>query len=270
MSRICVIIPMYGKAEYTRNCIEFTLRNAGIEFNGIDNHILVVDDGSPEPFEFKDERVLVLRLPENTGFTNAVNEGILWAGERYDYVHLLNNDTEPEPDFIKILLDLMEANPVIGIAGSARILDTETQHKIELYGADLIRGYQLCTDGNINEEVIYTYWIPLCSALIRFEMIRYIGLLDRRMKIWCSDNDYCIRANFNGYNVALAVKSKVKHKHAVTTDSIQRQRKHTPEDDQRILIEKMAGMQYAELMTKMPLDADQKTYGKIEFTVYQR
>jgi len=262
--KVCVIIPMYGKAEYTRTCIEYTKKNAGIE----DYDILVVDDGSPEPFRSED--AIVLRLPENKGFTAAANAGILWAGEMYDYVHLLNNDTEPEPSFLKLLLEVMEEQEVIGIAGSARILETDSQHKIELFGADLIRGFQVCTDGNIPEKIIYTYWVPLCSALIRVKMIREIGILDKRMKIWCSDNDYCIRANFNGWNVALVVDSKVKHKHAVTTDSIQKEKKYSPEDDQRILIQKMAGVQYAELMQKLPLDADQKTFGKLTFEVYQK
>jgi len=254
---------MYGKEEYTRKCIEYCRKNAGI-----DHHILVVDDGSETPYY--DPHTETLRIEENSGFTNAVNQGILHCSDHFDYIHLLNNDTEPEPDFLKILYDFMEANPVVGIAGSARILETNAPHCIELYGADLIRGFQVCTDGNISNEVIYTHWIPLCSALLRHEMIRYIGLLDRRMKIWCSDNDMCIRANFSGWNVALCVKSKVKHKHAVTTDSIQKERKYSPENDQRILIEKMAGMQYAELMKQLPLDAEQQVYGKLEFSTYKK
>lgn len=260
MKKICVIIPMFGKAELTKRCIQFVRENAGV-----DHHILVVDDGSPEPFY--DPYTETLRLEKNTGFTNAVNQGILHCGDYFDYIHLLNNDTEPQKDFLKILYEAMEAQPVIGIAASARILDTDSPHKIELYGVDLIRGYQQCTNGNVPNDIFYTHWVPLCSALLRHEMIRYIGLLDRRMKIWCSDNDYCIRANFNGYNVALLMKSKVKHIHAATTKTV---KTITPEDDQRVLIEKMAGMQYADLMKRLPLDAEQNTWGKIEFTVYQK
>lgn len=267
---ILVVIPMFGKEEYTRKCIELTLKNSGMPVD-----ILVVDDGSPEPFfcleEHTERNVSVLRLPENTGFTNAVNQGILWAQKKdYAYVHLLNNDTEPQPNFIKILWDFMESNEVVGIAGSARILETDSPHNIELMGADLIRGYQRCTDGNIPQDPIFCHWVPLCSTLIRMDMIREIGLLDKRMKIWCSDNDYCIRANFAGWNVAVLPKSLVKHKHAVTTDTIQKERKYSPEDDQRILIEKMAGMQYAKLMQELPLDASQGTFGKILFEVYQK
>jgi len=268
VNRICVIIPQYNLSEMTRKCIDLCQKNAGVEHD-----ILVVDDGSEEAFTDKYDPipgVEVTRLRENQGFTAAVNHGILWCGDRYDYIHLLNNDTEPEQDFLKILFDFMEENPVVGIAGSVRILDTDSPHKYELFGADLIRGYQRMSDGNIPMDVIYTHWVPLCSSLIRMSMIRYIGLLDRRMKIWCSDNDYCIRANFNGYNVALHMKSRVKHAHAVTTKTVQKEKKWSPEEDQRVLIQKMAGTQYAELMRDIPLDVESNTYGKLEFTVYKK
>lgn len=262
MTRICVIIPMYGKADLTKRCIQFCRDNAGI-----DHHILVVDDGSPEPYY--DPHVEVLRIEENAGFTAAVNAGILHVKDFYDYIHLLNNDTEPQKDFLKILFDTMEANPIIGIAGSARILETTDHHNIELFGADLIRGYQqMCADIKVLPDVVYTHWIPLCSALIRHSVIREIGLLDKRMRIWSSDNDYCIRCNFAGYNVALIPASLVKHVHAATTKTVQS--KYSVEADQKVLIEKMAGLQYAELMKQLPLDADSKTYGKLTFETYQK
>jgi len=66
---------------------------------------IIVDDCSTEPFTHDDDRVEVLRLDKNTGYTNATNQGILHCGDRFKYIHLLNNDTEPRKDFIKILLE---------------------------------------------------------------------------------------------------------------------------------------------------------------------
>lgn len=252
---------MFGFNEVTKKCIDLTIQNAGV---GRD--ILVVDDGSPEPFE--DERVAVLRLTENSGFTNAVNQGILWCGDRYDYIHLLNNDTEPEPDFAKHLLDVMEANPVIGIAASSRtiIMKENGKRYIENWGIDLISGYQMCTEVDIPDEIVYCEWIPVCSALLRMEMIRYIGLLDRRMRNHASDNDYCLRANMNGWNVALVPKSKVFHHQGMTT----REHRQDPRPDQAVLLEKISGKQYAEFMKRLPLDGGTKTYGKLQLLIYQK
>ena len=95
MKKILVIIPMYGEEEYTRKCIDFCIKHAGIVHD-----LLVVDDGSPIPFS--DERIPTLRIDKNGGYTPAVNQGILYAQERmYEYVLLLNNDTEAEPNFLK-------------------------------------------------------------------------------------------------------------------------------------------------------------------------
>ena len=265
MKRICVIIPMFGFGEVTRKCIDMTFQNAGVEVD-----ILVVDDGSPEPFIVpENSRFQALMLKNNSGFTNAVNQGILWCGDRYDYIHLLNNDTEPEPNFIKVLLDVMEANPVIGIASSSRTIERHDDcgggRFIENWGIDLVSGYQMCTQEDIPDEIVYVEWVPLCSALLRMEMIRYIGLLDRRMKTHCSDNAYCAKANMNGWNVALVPKSKVFHHQELTT----REHKRDPRRDQAVLLKKISGGIYAELLKRLPLDFGTKTFGKLQFMTYQ-
>lgn len=254
---------MYGKEEYTNKCIELTNKNSGMPVD-----ILVIDDGSEKPFyHFDIGNLEVIRLDENSGFTNAANQGILWAQKRnYDYVHLLNNDTLPEKDFIKILYDFLEENPVVGIAASARVHKTDSKDNIELFAADLISGYQQCVDKDPPEEVFFTYWVPLCSALIRMEMLRNIGILDRRMRTWASDNDLCIRANFNGWNVALLTKSKVFHIHQGTTG---KDISEGVAKDQRVLLEKMT-VQYAELMNKLPLDCGSNLWGRLTFETYQK
>lgn len=259
MNKICVVIPMYGKHEYTKMCVSMCKTLAGIPVD-----ILVVDDGSKIPFEF--DGVEVLRLEQNTGFTNAANQGILVAQKReYEYVHLLNNDTEHDADFIKHLLDVMEDKSV-AIASSIRIHRNNPENmRVELFGTDLIRGHQqMCADGKVVEPISCN-WVPLCSSLIRMDVIREIGLLDKRMRMYSSDNDYCFRAKIAGYKVIVVPKSRVHHVRGGTTNN-----SIDPSLDQRVLIEKMAGIHYASLMKEMPLDSESNTYGCIEFSVYQK
>jgi O-antigen biosynthesis protein len=259
VSRICVVIPMYGKAEYTRKCVDLVKKNYN---TGEPIEIVVVDDGSAEPYV--DPLVNVVRLEKNTGFTNAANEGILWAQYRNcDYVHLLNNDTEPKPDFLRLLLAVMESDETIGIAGSAREYHNG---RIELCGADLIRGHQYFADANLPDDPMNVNWIPLCSALMRMDMIREIGLLDKRFRNHCSDSFYCIHAKMNGWKVILHPLSKVIHHLSVTTSEMG----INPDNDQRLFIEKLAGMDYQKLMNEMPLDISNKSYGQIEFKVVTR
>jgi GT2 family glycosyltransferase len=252
---------MYGQAEYTRKCIELTRLNAGIPEQDYD--ILVVDDGSQEYFTHSE--ALVLRLKENSGYTNAQNQGILWAGERYDYVHCLNNDTEPHPDFLKHLLDEMEKDESIAIASSVRIYPKD--NLVELYGLDLIRGYQCVTKPeNLKDEVIECNWVPLCSALVRVDVIRELGILNKQMKNHSSDLEYCLRVKQAHYKIIVVTRSQVIHHHEVTTSA----NKITPEKDQRVLLEILAGLPYQQFMAKIPLDAEQGTYGRLTFEVYQK
>lgn len=260
---ICVVIPMYGKEEYTNKCIEFTRKNAGVECD-----ILVADDGSEKPFIYYGEPIHIIRLDSNSGFTAAVNAGILWAQKRdYDYVLLLNNDTEPEKDFLKHLVDIMDADPTVGIACSVRRHPNKEGEPIELCGSDLIRGYQyFTTEDKLPNDPIPCNWIPVCSGLLRMDMVREIGLLDKRMRNHCSDTDYCFRAKFADWKVMLSPKSIVVHHLSVTTTSLG----IVVDDDQKVMLEKLAGLDQQKLMASMPLDGEAKTWGQLEFSVVKR
>lgn len=271
MPRIWCVIPMYGKEEYTNHCIDLATKNSGVD----DLEILVVDDGSEKPFEgpirINGCKVWTMRLDENSGFTNATNKGILMAlshpmnvnKPEVDYIHCLNNDTEPKPDFIRHLLNVMEADPRVGIAGSVR---EYPDGRVELCGADLIRGHQYFADPGMPMDPIEVNWLPICSGLIRTEMIRYIGLLDPRFRNHCSDSDYCLRAKMWRWKVILVPQSRVIHHLSVTTTSLG----VNAGKDQQLFIEKLAGLDYAALMKEVPLDIESKTYGKLDFTTYQK
>lgn len=258
---VCVIIPMYGHHEVTDKCVDLVIKNAGMDVD-----ILVVDDGSPIPYKSAYDSVNVLRLDKNSGYTNATNQGILWCSDRYKYVHLLNNDTEPYPGFISYLFDVAEKHPDFAVTASVRMCKNMGATDREMWGADLIRGYQIFIDRDADEEYLEAVWIPVCSALIPVEAIRYIGLLDKRMRTHCSDNDFCLRAQILGYKVVVVPKSKVFHEREVTTKS----NNIAPYDDQRVMIGKLAGVDYQRFMDIMPLDCESKTWGKVSFITYTK
>jgi len=55
--------------------------------------------------------------------------------------------------------------------------------------------------------------------------------------------------------------SVVTHHLSVTTTA----NKVRVEDDQRIFLERLAGLDYQKIMQAMPLDAEAKTWGKLSF-----
>lgn len=86
-----------------------------------DFDVLIVDNGSSDGSRERIEAyengagafpegvgIKGLFLPENTGFSGAVNAGI--AAARGEYIILLNNDTEAEPDYIRRLCEMLDAD----------------------------------------------------------------------------------------------------------------------------------------------------------------
>lgn len=259
MKDVCIIIPMFNKNDLTRKCVEFIKADDSV----YDYDIVVIDDGSSERYE--DNRTIILRHTENMGFTKSVNDGIIWASNKYEYIMLLNNDTEPAPNFLKNLIEVMDDNTDIGIASSVRIEKDEHGSNFVGKGVDLIRGIQNTYTENHSDKLFdYVDWVPACSWLIRAELIREIGLLDKTMKNFCSDTDYCLRTGIAGWDMVLVYSSKVFHHLSKTSCDF------SSDDDQRTFIAKLAGLKYAEIMNRIPLDSEKNSFGKIEFNVVNK
>jgi len=260
LNQICVVIATYNFFEMTRKCVELVNGNAGI---GVD--ILVVDDGSSA--KYIDPTINVIRIEKNSGATNAVNQGILWCGDRYKYIMLMDNDIIPEPDFIKHLYEHMESDAVTGIASS--ILYKRIDNKIHygLFSMDLIDGTQAvvyeCSD---DLAAMYCDWLPLACCLVRTKMIRYIGILDRRFLHYCTDSDYCIRANLDRWNVAVIPKSRVEHLHQTTM----RQVKPDTIRDQQFFIDKLAGNKLNEIFGRLPFYWGKNIWGRLVLENYAK
>ena len=76
-----------------------------------DFDILVVDNGSEDGSAqwLREREIPTLFMGENTGFSGAVNAGIRAVST--PYVILLNNDTEPFPDYVGELVRCMDRFP---------------------------------------------------------------------------------------------------------------------------------------------------------------
>ena len=78
-----------------------------------DFDILVVDNGSTDGSVewLKEQEIPAIFLPENTGFSGAVNVGLKAAAT--PYVILLNNDTEPDFHYVGEMIKAIERSPKI-------------------------------------------------------------------------------------------------------------------------------------------------------------
>ena len=113
--QLSVVIPNWNGEAWLRICLPALARQTipGFEIIVVDNGST---DGSLDYVARHHPAIRCLRNGENLGFSRAVNQGIQAAGG--DYIALLNNDTEPAPDWLGQLAACMERHPGLFSVGS--------------------------------------------------------------------------------------------------------------------------------------------------------
>ncbi len=103
-----IVIPNYNGLKYMEVCFDALAKQSCQDFQ-----ILVVDNGSQDGSVewLKERQIPSIFLPENLGFTGAVNAGI--EACTTPYVILLNNDTRVHEDYVKELIRAIERSPQI-------------------------------------------------------------------------------------------------------------------------------------------------------------
>lgn len=125
MPRIAVLLPTYNPGPELAASID-SLRCQSVPFR-----LFLVDDGSKRPGDYdtlvKGMDAKVVRLAQNVGITGAMNAGLAHIlAEPFDYIARLDTGDFCTPGRFENQLAFMDANPDIGIVGSAvefRIFD---------------------------------------------------------------------------------------------------------------------------------------------------
>jgi GT2 family glycosyltransferase len=184
--------------------------------------IILVDngstDGSVEYLKKLHPEIEIIENQKNLGFAEGNNVGIIKAIEnKADYVLLLNNDTVVSPDFLTTMIDVAESNDKYGIVGP-KICYYHDPSKIWSVGGDvnLFTG-SIKNKGNMDPQEMYkgikiVDYISGCSLLIRSELIKKIGLLDKDYFLYFEETDWNMRAHKEGYVSVITCDAKILHK----------------------------------------------------------
>lgn len=167
-------------------------------------------------------------LPINLGFTggnNAVIRPAFASEDSPDYVLLLNSDTIVRPGAFKALVDFMDQNPRVGIAGSRLEEPDGTpqrsafrfQSPLSEFEANLKLGMvtrllsRWLVAPPVRDETFATDWVSGASMIIRRDVMRDVGLLDESYYTYFDDIDYCFNAKEKGWPTWYVPASRVVH-----------------------------------------------------------
>ena len=195
-----------------RNFLSECLRSLNDKVYNGPLEIIVVDnassDGSREMVCTQFPNVTLICNEDNLGFARANNIGIRRsAGE---YLALVNSDVEVFPSCITALIDLMESNPDIGMAGP-RIIGNDGEFQRSYRGFPTLWN-TLCRALALDSIMPNAPWangylqrhaqhetctrveiLSGCFWMIRREALKDVGLLDERFFIYGEDMDWCKR-----------------------------------------------------------------------------
>lgn len=218
MKKVTIIIPNYNGLKFMEPCLKALEKQSEKEFD-----VLVVDNGSLDgSVEWLKERgIPSVFLPENTGFSGAVNVGIRKAST--PYVILLNNDTEPEPDYVRELLRMMDRSHKI-FSASSRMLQLYHKELIDdagdmlsLPGWAFQRGVGQPSGGY--QRPCRVFAACAGAAIYRREVFETIGYFDEAHFAYLEDIDVGYRARIYGYDNVYCPTAVVYHAGSGTSGS---------------------------------------------------
>ena len=188
---------------------------------------LVVDNGSTDGTVAYLERewpgVDVLALPHNVGFAAAVNRGI--AATTGEYVALLNNDIELDPDWLGELVATLDSHAGAGSA-TPKLIVYHDRSLLDGAG-DELSWSGVCTRRGYRRPDTGQYDVPgdvfsACggAALYRRSVLERIGPLDEDFFAYLEDTDWGFRARLEGYGCRYVPSSRAYHMGGATTDRV--------------------------------------------------
>ncbi len=218
---VSVVIPNYNGEKYLKKCLD-TLMEQTLK----PEEIIIVDNNSKDKSLeiinniFK-EKVTLIKLNENKGFSVAVNEGI--KHNKSEFVALLNNDTEVDKDWLKNLYECIKKDEKI-FSCCSKMLRYNKRDIIDDVGDEYtILGWAVKRgDGkpsscyNKSEQVFSS-----CAgaAIYRSSVFKKIGYFDENFFAYLEDMDISYRANIFGYKNYFCHNAKVYHIGSATSGS---------------------------------------------------
>jgi len=235
---VSVIIPIYGKIEYTLHCLDSIAKNSP----EAPFEVIVVDDCSPDNSVEVLQQVQGIRLIQNTvnhGFIRSCNIGAQAA--RSDYLHFLNNDTQVTPGWLDELLRTFREFPGTGLAGSKLVYP---DGRLQEAGGIIWQDGSAWNFGRFQDPLLPSYnyarEVDYCSGasiMVPKALFDELGGFDEHyLPAYCEDCDLALNLRDKGYRVIYQPLSTVIHYEGITsgTDTTQGTKAYQVENSKKL------------------------------------
>ena len=223
--QVTVLIPVYGKVEYTLAC----LKSIADHSPKASFEVIVMDDRSNDDSVQLLRRVENLRVivnHENLGFLRSCNSGAQHAKGKF--LFFLNNDTLVTQGWLDELLSTFAVFPNCGLAGSKLIYP---DGRLQEAGGITWQDGSAWNFGNSREPALPQFcyarevdYVSGAAIMVPFELYAELGGFDDiYAPAYCEDSDLALRIRDRGYRVIYQPMSEVVHFEGVTsgTDTTQ-------------------------------------------------
>ena len=220
MPDVTIVIPNYNGIAYLGACLRSVEKQEGVSAE-----VLIVDngstDGSQEYIRTEFPACRLICLEKNYGFCRAVNEGFRYAGS--EYVILLNNDTEIEPDFALRLLASIKKDRK-RFSCQACMIQYHDHSKMDdagdfycVLGWGMARGKGRPVENYRSGQKIFSSCAG--AAIYRKSLTERLGGFDEAHFAYLEDMDLSYRAKLAGYYHWYEPEAKVYHVGSGTSGS---------------------------------------------------
>jgi len=222
---VSVLIPVYGKVEYTLACLQSIANNppqAPFE-------VIVVDDASPDGSAQVLQRIQNLRLIRNRvnlGFLRSCNHGA--SSAKGEYLLFLNNDTQVQAGWLDELLATFTAFPGCGLAGSKLLYPDGT---LQEAGGIIWQDGSAWNYGHGQDPALphFNYarevdYVSGAAIMVPTALFSQLGGFDEiYAPAYCEDADLALKIRDLGLSVIYQPLSQVVHFEGVTSGTDTRQ-----------------------------------------------
>lgn len=222
-NNIAVVIPNWNGKEDLAACLD------SLSHQSMPHKVIVVDngsvDGSVDFVRNNYQKVDLIALPRNTGFSGGVNTGIQRALEQgFSYIALLNNDAVVDRFWLEELFILAEEKTKSAIVtgkilkSNKKTIDT-TGDQYGVWGLPHPRGRDEIDNGQYDQAEEVT---AACggASLYRASALSSIGIFDERFFAYYEDVDISLRARLLGWSVWYTPKAITYHKVGATSSRL--------------------------------------------------